>query len=74
MHLLKNEKFLFFVGGVAATLIGKTFLKSKTAHDLAVKGVAVGMKVQKDALEKFQNIKEDATDLYMDKNGNVEKE
>jgi succinate dehydrogenase/fumarate reductase flavoprotein subunit len=66
MKLLKNEKFLFFVGGVAATVLGKTFLKSKTAHKLAVQGVAAGMKIQKDALEKIQNIKEEASDLYMD--------
>ena len=66
MKWLKNEKLLFFVGGFAAAVVGKTFFKSKAAHKLAVQGLAVGMKFQKDALEKIQNIKEEATDLYVD--------
>jgi len=66
MNLLKNEKFLFFVGGVAAALLGKKALKSQCAHKLAVQGLAAGMKLQKDALEKFQNIKEEATDLCIE--------
>jgi hypothetical protein len=66
MKLLKNEKFLFFVGGIAVAVVGKMFLSSKTAHNMAVQGVAKGMKIQKDALEKFQNIKEEATDVYVD--------
>jgi len=66
MKLLKNEKFLFFMGGIVATVVGKKFIKSKMAHKMAVQSVAAGMKLQKDALEKFQNIKEEATDLYVD--------
>jgi len=54
------------MGGMVATVVGKKFLKSKTAHKIAVQGVAAGMKLQKDAFEKFQNIKEEATDLYVD--------
>ena len=66
MNLLKNEKFLFFLGGVAAAIIGKKAVKSKCAHNLAVKGLAAGMKFQKDALEKFQDIKDEATDLCLE--------
>jgi len=73
MHLLKNEKFLFFVGGVAAAVVGKAFVGSKTAYNLAVQGVAKGMKMQKCALEKFQNIKEDAADLYLEAAKEAEK-
>ena len=66
MHLLKNEKFLFFVGGIAAAIIGKKAIKSQCAHKLAVKGLAAGMKFQKETLEKFQNIKEEAADLCIE--------
>lgn len=69
MKLLKNEKFLFFMGGMVAAVVGRAFLKSKTAHKLAVQGMAAGMKIQRDALEKFRNIKEEATDLYLDNCG-----
>lgn len=66
MNLIRNPKFLFFMGGVTAAVAGKLFLTSKTAHNLAVKGLAAGMKAQKDAMEKLTNIKEEATDLYLD--------
>jgi hypothetical protein len=66
MKILKNDKVFFFVCGVAAAFVGKAFLKSKAAHKWAVQGMASGMKMQKDALEKLQNIKEEATDLYLD--------
>jgi len=72
MKLLKNEKFLFFVGGIAAAVVGKKALKSQTAHRLAVQGLVAGMKIQKDVMEKIQNIKEETTDLYIDTHGSVE--
>lgn len=68
MQLFKNEKTLLFVGGMVAALIGKQVMKSEAFHKFCVQGVATGMKLQKDALEKIQNIKEEATDLYMDEN------
>ena len=68
MQLLRNEKFMFFLGGLAAAVVGKKALKSNAAHKLCVQGLAAGMKLQKDALEKFQNIKEEATDLYEESN------
>lgn len=39
------------------------FLKSNTAHDLAVKGLAGGMKLKSDTTYKYETIKEDAKDL-----------
>jgi hypothetical protein len=38
-------------------------LKSDTAHDLAVKGLASGMKFKSDTTCKYETIKEDAKDL-----------
>ena len=72
MTLFTNQKFLFFVGGAVAALVGKKALKSKAIHKLTVQGIAAGIKLQKDALEKIQNIKEEATDLYMDAHAHAE--
>lgn len=66
MQLLKNEKFLIFTAGVATALIGKKVLKSQSARRFAVKGMAAGMKLQKDVFEAFQNIKEEAADLCLE--------
>lgn len=66
MGFLKNYKFLLFAGGFVTALAGKKFIKSKTARKLAVEGMAAGMKLQKDALETFHNIKEEATDMLHD--------
>ena len=65
-HCIKNEKFLCFVGGIAAATIGAKALKSPQARKLCVTGMAKGMKLQKDAQAMFQNIKEDAQDLCYD--------
>ena len=64
--LLQNQKALYFLGGIVATAVGTKFLKSKTCRDLCVKGLANGMRLQKDALETFQNIKEEAADICFD--------
>ena len=63
MRLLRNEKFLYFLGGIVATLAGAHAVKSGKAKRVAVKGLAAGMKFQKQAHESFQNIKEEATDI-----------
>lgn len=61
-----TKKALFFVGGAAAALIGSKCLKSETARNLCVKGLAAGMRMKDEALEKFNNIKEEAADIYHD--------
>lgn len=61
---LKNSKFLFFIGGLAAGTIGVKALKSKSAKKLAVAALAKGMEVQDSAKATFATIKEDAQDLY----------
>ena len=54
----KNKTMWTFIGGAATALAGSKFLKSNTAHDLAVKGLAGGMKLKSDT-----TYKEDAKDL-----------
>jgi len=61
--ILKNDKLLFFLGGVAATLAGAKAVKSGKAREVCVKGLAAGMQFQKVAQEAFHNIKEEAQDL-----------
>ena len=56
----KNKTMWTFIGGAAT---GSKFLKSDTAHDLAVKGLAGGMKFKSDTTCKYETIKEDAKDL-----------
>ena len=63
---LKSAKFLCFVGGAAAAVIGGEILKSKTARDICVKSLAKGMKIKHDAQAAMQNLKEDAQDIYYD--------
>ena len=64
--LLRNQKALFFVGGVVATLAGAKVVKSGKAREVAVKGMAAGMKFQKQAHETFVNIREEAQDLCIE--------
>jgi hypothetical protein len=66
MCLLKNEKFLLFAGGIAFALVGKKVLKSQAIRKVCVEGMAAGMRAQKDAMETFQNLKEEAVDLCHD--------
>ncbi|MDR0570800.1 MAG: DUF6110 family protein [Clostridiales Family XIII bacterium] len=62
---LPNKTFLItFVGGAAAALAARAFAKSKTAHKLAVRGVAGGLRVRDNALKKVETIREEAQDIY----------
>ena len=63
---LKNEKLIYFIGGVVSATIGVKALKSDKARSICVRGLAKGMKLQKDAQETFQNMKEDASDICFD--------
>ena len=64
--LLLSQKVLYLAGGVALAVVGKKALKSNTARNLCVRGMAAGMKLQNDAREAFQNMKEEAADMYHD--------
>lgn len=58
----KKHTLIFLGGMIGSKLIG-SFLKTKTAHNAAVKVVASGIKAKNHASEKIENIKEDAQDL-----------
>lgn len=62
----KNEKFWYAVGGAAATVIGKKVLKAKKTREIAVSGLAKGMKLQSDAKNAFRNMKDEANDICYD--------
>lgn len=62
-NILKNEKALLFVGGVLTGTLGLKALKSKTAKKLCVNTLANGMKMQQEAQNLFQTMKEDAEDM-----------
>jgi hypothetical protein len=66
LNCFKNEKVLCALGGAAAVIIGNVILKSKKTRQLAVSGLAKGMKLQNDAKEAFQNMKDEAQDLCYD--------
>lgn len=66
LNCLKNEKLWCAIGGAAAVIIGKKVLTSKKTRQIAVSGIAKGMKLQSDAKEVFQNMKDEAADICCD--------
>ena len=62
----KNEKLWWAVGGAAALIVGKKIVTSKTARQVAVSGLAKGMKLQSDAKASIQNMKDEASDICCD--------
>ena len=65
-NLLKNEKLICALGGAAAVIVGNKVITSKKVRQLAVTGLAKGMKFTHDAKEVFQNMKDEAADLCYD--------
>lgn len=53
----KNEKFWYVIAGAAAVVVGKKILKSDTTRNLAVSGLAKGMKLQSDAKAAFKTFR-----------------
>ena len=66
LKCFKNEKLWCAVSGAAALVVGKKIVKSKKTRELAVSGLAKGMKLQSDAKSAFQNMKDQASDLCYD--------
>ncbi|MDO4944542.1 MAG: DUF1490 domain-containing protein [Ruminococcus sp.] len=66
LSCLKNEKLWCAIGGAAAVIVGKKIVKSKKTRQLAVTGLAKGMKLQSDAKELLQNMKDEAADICCD--------
>lgn len=65
-NLFKNQKFLCALGGAAAVIIGKKIVTAKKTRELAVSGLAKGMKLTHDAKEVLQNMKDEAADICFD--------
>ncbi len=63
LRFLTKERKMIFVAGAAAGLAVFKFLKSKKAHNLAVKGVAGGIMLKDRVLETAANIREEADDV-----------
>lgn len=66
LKIFKNEKFLYGLGGAAAIIVAKKIITSKTTRQLVVSGLAKGMKIQNDAKSKFQDMKDEASDICYD--------
>ena len=62
-NLLKNEKFWCVVAGAAGVIIGKKIITAKKTRELAVTGMAKGMKLSHDAKAAFRSMKDEAEDL-----------
>ena len=56
LKCFKNEKLWCVVGGAVAMVIGKKIVTAKKTRQLAVSGLAKGMKLQNDAKAAFQDI------------------
>ena len=65
-NLLTSGKFHAFLGGAVVAIVAPKVLKSEKTRAFCVKGLAAGMKLQKDAAEAFENIKEEAADICLD--------
>ena len=65
-ELLKNEKFLCFVGGALTATYGVKLAKSEKTRKACVSGLAKCMKLQNDAAEVFKNMREEAEYICYD--------
>lgn len=66
MSILKNEKFWLVVAGAVGSAVTKKILKAKKTRELAVTGLAHGMKFTADAKAAFQDMKDEANDICND--------
>lgn len=62
-NIFKNEKFWLVTAGAAGVIFGKKILTAKKTRELAVTGLAKGMKFKSDANSAFQSMKDEAQDL-----------
>ena len=62
-NILKNEKFWLVVAGAAGVIVGKKIVTAKKTREIAVTGLAKGMKFTNDAKAAFQSMKDEAQDL-----------
>jgi hypothetical protein len=63
---LEHKHALIFVAGIATAVVGKKVLESKAVKDAATQGMASVMSLRKDAVESFQDMKENAEEIVLD--------
>ena len=66
MSMFKNEKFWLVIAGAVGSAVAKKVLKAKKTRELAVQGLARGMKFTADAKAAFQDMKDEAADICND--------
>ena len=66
MSVFKNEKFWLVVAGAVGSTVAKKVLKAKKTRELAVQGLAHGMKFTADAKAAFKDMKDEANDICND--------
>lgn len=66
LECITDKKFVCYVGGILTATYGVKLLRSEPVRKACVNGIAKCMKLQKDAQETFQNMKEDAQDICYD--------
>lgn len=69
-----GKRALIFAGGLLAGAAAKKVLENGTIRNLAVEGVAKGMKLKKSTQATLENLKEDAQDIRYDASRKVEEE
>ena len=62
-NIFKNKDFWLVVAGAAGAVVGKKVIPAKKTRELAVKGLAKGMKFTDDAKTAFRNMKDEAQDI-----------
>jgi hypothetical protein len=62
--VLDRYGLLAFIGGAVAAVIAPKVLKSNCVRKAAVRAVAKGMQLQDSAVSAFEEIREDAQDIY----------
>ena len=66
LKCFQDEKFWCAVGGAAAVILGKKVVKAKKTRELAVTGLAKGMKLKSDAQSALRSMKDEASDICYD--------
>ena len=62
-HVIPAVKVELVAAGAAGVIVGKKIITAKKTRQLAVTGLAKGMKLTSDAKSAFQSMKDEAQDL-----------
>ncbi len=66
MSLLKNKAVWSFIGGALAVTVGKDVVTSKKAKKLYAEGLAKGFMIKDNLQTTYEDIQEEAMDIYED--------